>query len=304
MKFSELVEISLDEPSKKYGRNKRGTSTERHADLLVQAFGHLDVEAISELDVRRFFSGGISRGWKNNTYMVYRSVYNAAMNFAKEKPPEGLGIITDFPKVKSRTREKRERYLNQKEITKLLNVVDPLRADILRVLFATGLRLNNIVQLRIDQIIDDGETIRIPGNKTKNNVPIEVPLLPVARDVIAKRIAMSKALEQERPNIFKQYNREIEHVFGQIENVSRKYIGLPLRTFHTKKWWADLESINMKGDFTPHVCRHTFASMHVKQGTDLLMLKELGGWERIESVQRYSHVNTDAKRKAAAKLRR
>ena len=55
--------------------------------------------------------------------------------------------------------------------------------------------------------------------------------------------------------------------------------------------------------FTPHVCRHTFASMHVKQGTDLLMLKELGGWERIESVQRYSHVNTDAKRKAAAKLK-
>ena len=235
--------------------------------------------------------------------MVCRSVYNAAINFAKEKPPEGLGIITNFPKVKSRTGEKRERYLNQTEITKLLNVVDPLRTDILRVLFATGLRLNNIVQLRLDQIIDDGETIRVPDNKTKDNAPIEVPLLPVARDVIAKRSAMSKALEQERPNIFKQYNREIEHVFGQIENMRGKYIGLPLRTFHTKKWWADLESINMKGDLTPHVCRHTFASMHVKQGTYLLMLKDLGGWERIESVQQSSHVNTDAKRKAAAKLK-
>ena len=55
MKFNELVEIYLDEPSKKYGRNKRGISTGRHADMLVKAFGHLDVEAISELDVRRFF---------------------------------------------------------------------------------------------------------------------------------------------------------------------------------------------------------------------------------------------------------
>ena len=72
------------------------------------------------------------------------------------------------------------------------------------------------MQLRIGQIIDVGETIRMPCNKTKNNVPIEVPLLPVARDGIAK------------------------------------------------------------------------------QGTDLLMLKELGGWERIESVQRYSHIDTDA----------
>ena len=65
----------------------------------------------------------------------------------------------------------------------------------------------------------------------------------------------------------------------------------------------DLRSIDFDGDVTPHVYTHMFSSMHVKQGTDLLLLKQLGGWEVIESVQQSSHVNTDAKFKAAAKLK-
>ena len=78
---------------------------------------------------------------------------------------------------------------------------------------------------------------------------------------------------------------------------------MPLVQFHPKKWYEDLRSIGLEGDVIANVCRHMFSSMHVKQGTDLLLLKQLGGWEVIESVQQSSHVNTDAKFKAAAKLK-
>jgi len=42
--------------------------------------------------------------------------------------------------------------------------------------------------------------------------------------------------------------------------------------------------------FRFHDIRHTWASWHVQGGTPLMVLKELGGWETIEMVQKYAHL--------------
>jgi site-specific recombinase XerD len=46
-------------------------------------------------------------------------------------------------------------------------------------------------------------------------------------------------------------------------------------------------------DFHWHDLRHTWASWHVQRGTPLQVLKELGGWETLEMVQRYAHLSAD-----------
>jgi integrase len=46
-------------------------------------------------------------------------------------------------------------------------------------------------------------------------------------------------------------------------------------------------------DFRWHDLRHTWASWHVQRGTPLQVLKELGGWETLEMVQRYAHLSAD-----------
>lgn len=43
-------------------------------------------------------------------------------------------------------------------------------------------------------------------------------------------------------------------------------------------------------DFHWHDLRHTWASWHVQRGTPLMVLKELGGWETIQMVQKYAHL--------------
>jgi integrase len=44
-------------------------------------------------------------------------------------------------------------------------------------------------------------------------------------------------------------------------------------------------------DFTPHDCRHTWATWHYAANRDIAALMKLGGWSDVESVMRYTHVN-------------
>jgi integrase len=45
-------------------------------------------------------------------------------------------------------------------------------------------------------------------------------------------------------------------------------------------------------DFSPHDCRHTWATWHYQENRDLLALKTLGGWKSEQMVLRYAHVHT------------
>ena len=44
-------------------------------------------------------------------------------------------------------------------------------------------------------------------------------------------------------------------------------------------------------DFTPHGCRHTWATWHYAANRDLAALQKLGGWKSVAMVMRYAHVN-------------
>jgi integrase len=46
-------------------------------------------------------------------------------------------------------------------------------------------------------------------------------------------------------------------------------------------------------DFSPHDCRHTWATWHYQQNRDLNMLMHLGGWSSLSMVLRYAHVNVE-----------
>ena len=55
-------------------------------------------------------------------------------------------------------------------------------------------------------------------------------------------------------------------------------------------------------DVTPHVLRHTFASRLAMAGVDLRTIQELGGWETLKMVERYSHLSASHKAEAVEKI--
>ncbi len=70
------------------------------------------------------------------------------------------------------------------------------------------------------------------------------------------------------------------------------YRGRPVYQTATAAWAKALQRAGLS-DFRWHDLRHTWASWHVQRGTPLQVLKELGGWETMEMVQRYAHLSAD-----------
>jgi integrase len=82
----------------------------------------------------------------------------------------------------------RDRVLTNAEVAKLWAateaVTEPFGA-VIKLLLLTGARLNEIAQLRWEEVSGDCSTLTIPGRRTKNKLPFSIFLPPTARDVIS-----------------------------------------------------------------------------------------------------------------------
>ena len=70
------------------------------------------------------------------------------------------------------------------------------------------------------------------------------------------------------------------------------YRGRPVYQTVTQAWHDACAKAGIR-DFRWHDLRHTWASWHVQRGTPMQVIKELGGWETLEMVQRYAHLSAD-----------
>jgi integrase len=55
-------------------------------------------------------------------------------------------------------------------------------------------------------------------------------------------------------------------------------------------WKGAIRRAGLNPEFTPHTCRHTWASWHYALHRDLLLLKQEGGWSSVTLVERYAHL--------------
>ena len=51
-----------------------------------------------------------------------------------------------------------------------------------------------------------------------------------------------------------------------------------------------------------HTLSHTFASWHIRAGTDIRELMELGGWSSFNSMKRYTHLSNEHRKSAASRI--
>lgn len=177
-----------------------------------------------------------------------------------------------------------ERYLpetlNPAQVEKLLESIretDPrgLRdRAICELLYASGLRVSELCNARLENLnLEDG-FIRVTGKGNKTRL---VPVGTKAREAVARY------LERERPSLVgKKTGAEI---FLSVRG--RKLT--PARVWQLVKSYA--QRAGLESNVYPHIFRHSFATHLLGGGADLRIIQELLGHADISTTQIYTHVD-------------
>jgi integrase/recombinase XerD len=174
------------------------------------------------------------------------------------------------------------RYLTPTQVEALLEAPDLERPlglrdrAILELMYATGLRVSEVIGLRAEGLDMELGIVRVMGKGQKERL---VPLGRVARRWIARYLGESRErLTRERPapTLF------VNHRGGRLSRMG--LWGIVRRHAVT----AGVERI-----LTPHVLRHSFASHLLERGADLRSLQAMLGHADISTTQIYTHVTRE-----------
>ena len=149
-------------------------------------------------------------------------------------------------------------------------------AAMLELLYATGLRVSELVGLKLGDLHLDAGYLRCIGKGQKERV------VPMGAEAMA---AMSTYLASARPSLLAQ--RRSEFVFlGRA--------GTPLtRQAFWKLIKAHGRRAGIRTSLSPHVVRHSFATHLLENGADLRAVQMLLGHADISTTQIYTHVNRE-----------
>ena len=169
--------------------------------------------------------------------------------------------------------------LSESEVEALLNapdVADPIglrdRA-MLELLYASGLRISELVALSSERINLNQGVARIAGKGGKER------LVPVGDEAVAW---VQRYIREGRPTLLR--DKSSDRLF-----VSRKAGGITRQAFwYRLRQYAVLADI--RGHLSPHTLRHAFATHLVNHGADLRVVQMLLGHSDLSTTQIYTHV--------------
>jgi integrase/recombinase XerD len=169
--------------------------------------------------------------------------------------------------------------LSNDEIKKLLAPEKPETPEslcdqaILELAYASGLRLSELKNLRLEQLHLDAGFINVIGKGNKERV------VPVGRTAVA---ALNRYIEIGRPKLV---------TTKSPANVFLTKRGTP---FAAVTLWLHIKNrvrrAGVERNMTPHMLRHSFATHLLEHGADLRVIQELLGHANISTTEIYTHV--------------
>jgi len=192
-----------------------------------------------------------------------------------------LGEQLTFPKVD----KKLPTYLSEQEIEALLQVAErdqsPLgkrNKVILYLLYVTGLRISELINLKIGSISWDTGFLHVDGKGGKQRmIPLPEPMQALLKEYLETvhyNIKSKKATDILFPVLYA----------GTVRPITRQaFWGI------LKQLW---KKTGIAKTISPHQLRHSLATHLLKRGADLRSLQMLLGHENLATVQIYTHVET------------
>jgi len=182
--------------------------------------------------------------------------------------------------------------LSLEDIEKLSNEID--RTDnlgernfcILELLYGCGIRVSELVNLKLSDINQKEHFIRVEGKGKKVRL---IPLIDYTQEILhgyLTNIRNRMYISKNNPDIIFVSNRGTpmsrSMVFRIIKNLAKK--------------------ANIQTNISPHTLRHSFATHLLQNGVDLRFIQELLGHSSIATTQIYTHLNTENLRQAISEF--
>jgi integrase/recombinase XerD len=236
-----------------------------------------EIRKVGKFDVRAYLLTLKKQGL--STRSIVRNLV-AIRTFFRFLIQEGILQInpveeTEFPKLAKTLPE----ILALKEVEQLLEQPDlktPLgvrNRAMLEVLYATGMRVSELVQLPINQVNLEGGFVLVYGKGSKERV------VPLGREAMEWITLYTETARQRLTG-----GKESPFLF-----VNRSGRGMTRQCF-----WQNLKILGRKAGIgkriTPHLLRHSFASHLLERGADLRSVQMMLGHEDISTTQIYTHV--------------
>lgn len=173
--------------------------------------------------------------------------------------------------------------LSHEEIQKMLSVIDKSTyhgfrdSVIIEVLYACGLRISELLNLKKGDIYFKHEYIKVLGKGNKERlVPIGEKALQLLDLYIRNHRSKLKKIDQKC--------KDIVFLNRRGGKLTRQYVFLAIKTA--------AQQAEIKKNIHPHILRHSFASALVKGGANLIVVKEMMGHASVVSTEIYTHLDT------------
>jgi integrase/recombinase XerD len=173
--------------------------------------------------------------------------------------------------------------LDLHEIDQLLDAIDLSSPEgqrnraILEVLYSSGLRVSELINLKLDHVYADISFLRVIGKGNKER------LVPIGREALKH---LNMYLDQIRIHIpVKTDSQSIVFLNRRGGKLSRVMIFTIIKNLALK--------IGLKKTISPHTFRHSFATHLIEGGADLRAVQEMLGHQSITTTEIYTHLDRD-----------
>ena len=173
--------------------------------------------------------------------------------------------------------------LNVNEIEQLIDAIDLSAPEgmrnkaMLEVLYGCGLRVSELVGLKISNLFLDVEFIKVEGKGNKER------LVPIGNQAIKLlRIYLNEVRVHQK---IKPGREDFVFLNRRGAPLTRVMVFIIIRDLATK--------IGLKKKISPHTFRHSFASHLIEGGADLRAVQDMLGHESITTTEIYTHVDRD-----------
>jgi integrase/recombinase XerD len=245
----------------------------------IKGKGIISPEAVSYEDISEYLSHATSAGLSKRSQSRLVSSLKSLYRFL-----ESEGRLNDNPCDKIDT-PKAGRYLPEVlsvvEIERIINSVDLSKSEghrnkcIIEVLYSCGLRVSELVGLRISDLFLAEQFIRVTGKGSKQR------LVPIGEPAVQ---SISLYMEIRNLGPISKGAEDILFLNRRGGKLTREMIFLIVR--------RQAEIAGIRKNISPHTFRHSFASHLVENGADLRVVQEMLGHESILTTEIYTHIDT------------